>query len=184
MILPNFPPAVNRRRRRSASDIGKVLGHRDRDRPCPAGGTARLSTTQATSDFSSTVRDRRVDPPIVARPPIRASRFDLDLGPGPDADDHDPGARGQVGEHGLDPRRPDQLEGDVVGAVVGHPSGRSPRRRRGPHLVAALGMRTVATTRAPATAGQLDGRRATPPAAPEMSTRSPTASSAWVNSAS
>ena len=117
--------------------------------------------------------------------PHERQQVDLGPRPGAHADHHDPGPRGQVGQDGLDAGGPDQFEGDVVGAVVGDGVGQDHLvRAQGPHPVVVVGLRTEATTRAPATAASWTAAVPTPPAAPEISTVSSSHRSAWVNSAS
>ena len=67
----------------------------------------------------------------------QGQQVELDLGPGPDADHHDPPPGGQSGQDGGHTGRADQLERDVVGSVVGsrvgldHLVGAEAGRRRG-----------------------------------------------------
>ncbi len=63
--------------------MGKVAVTGTVTAPVPSRWTARDSTKKATSAFSSWVRDRSVDPPMMARVPIRARRLTSALAPAP-----------------------------------------------------------------------------------------------------
>ena len=156
--------------------MGNALGHRHVDRCRRPGGRRRAPRpARATADFSSTVRARSIEPPMVDRLAIRASRLSSTLAPAPTpmTTIRPPTAISGSTAATFGPAH--QLEGDVVGPVVGHLVGvdHLVGPERGPPRAGARRLRTEATTWAPAAWASCTAAVPTPPAAPETSTRSP-----------